>query len=45
MEEFRVWHIDGAKGQRKKYPKYFVDPENKSVDVQAELKNKEDVKN
>jgi hypothetical protein len=23
MEECRVWHIDGIKGQHKKYPEYF----------------------
>lgn len=23
MEEFRVWHIDGTKGQHQKYPDYF----------------------
>lgn len=23
MEEYRVWHIDGTKGQHKKYPDYF----------------------
>lgn len=23
MEEFRVWHIDGTKGQHEKYPEYF----------------------
>lgn len=23
MEEFRVWHIDGTKGQHEKYPAYF----------------------
>lgn len=23
LEEFRVWHIDGTKGQHKKYPDYF----------------------
>jgi glycosyltransferase involved in cell wall biosynthesis len=25
MEEFRVWHIDGTKGQHAKYPEYFKD--------------------
>jgi glycosyltransferase involved in cell wall biosynthesis len=24
MEEFRVWHIDGTKGQHAKYPDYFA---------------------
>lgn len=23
MEEYRVWHIDGTKGQHEKYPEYF----------------------
>lgn len=41
MEEYRIWHIDGTKGQKEKYPEYFKDPENKSADVQAELKEKE----
>lgn len=24
MEEFRVWHIDGSKGQQEKFPEYFA---------------------
>lgn len=24
MEEFRVWHIDGSKGQQAKFPRYFA---------------------
>lgn len=33
MEEYRVWHIDGSKGQKEKFPEYFKDPENKSADL------------
>lgn len=36
MEEYRVWHIDGTKGQKEKYPDYFKDPENKSAHLDNE---------
>jgi glycosyltransferase involved in cell wall biosynthesis len=31
MEEFRVWHIDGSKGQSEKFPEYFKSKEDSKV--------------
>lgn len=41
MEEFRVWHIDGTKGQHAKFPEYFKGREDYAPPEEVEEKTPE----